>query len=582
MKAAWGSPSAGQIASCHANAVTAHRLLAIKDSRLKRQDVFYTWDNLTSSTSKGGKLFAYSGLVLDAARLDYLDGNIDKTDPKGIVARVQSGEFSGMDATYHLTRIDPAWGRCLADAIVVGALDASSVGCVISDIVLYISLLVIVGVVLARFFLAVFFGWFLSWRIGNFEHLTFEERRKREAEIEAWSEQNMALVAANGGVDSPAIGPLGQTSLDVTRTVFMLTNHLNRRRGSGSVYGMDRSSSPYADNRRSFLPSTSRFSPAPPPLAQYRAGSTHSAEAAYTATGIGSTPPASPGTNPRFAGDGVRRGSEATGRASLPASNQGSTFTGGGLPPPPALTPFNFQLVHTIMLVTCYSEDTAGLRSSFDSLCTTDYPNTHKMLLVICDGIVMGSGNSASTPDICLSMLEDETVLREHVMPHSYVAIADGSRRHNMAKVYAGFYKYDDRFVPRDKQQRVPMVVVVKCGPQDEARAAKPGNRGKRDSQVLLMSFLQKVMFDERMTTLEYEFFNAIWGVTGVTPDQFEIVLMIDADTKIYPDALTRMVAVMVRDPNVMGLCGETKIANKSDSWVTAIQGEGHANPKLC
>ena len=32
------------------------------------------------------------------------------------------------------------------------------------------------------------------------------------------------------------------------------------------------------------------------------------------------------------------------------------------------------------------------------------------------------------------------------------------------------------------------------------------------------------------------------------------------------------MVATMSRDPQIMGLCGETKIANKSDSWVTAIQ----------
>ena len=41
------------------------------------------------------------------------------------------------------------------------------------------------------------------------------------------------------------------------------------------------------------------------------------------------------------------------------------------------------------------------------------------------------------------------------------------------------------------------------------------------------MSFLQKVMFDERMTPLEYEFFNAIWTVSGVTPDYFETVLMV-------------------------------------------------------
>lgn len=45
-----------------------------------------------------------------------------------------------------------------------------------------------------------------------------------------------------------------------------------------------------------------------------------------------------------------------------------------------------------------------------------------------------------------------------------------------------------------------------------------------------------------------------------------------DADTKVYPDSLARMVACMSRDPRIMGLCGETKIANKSDTWVTAIQ----------
>ena len=35
------------------------------------------------------------------------------------------------------------------------------------------------------------------------------------------------------------------------------------------------------------------------------------------------------------------------------------------------------------------------------------------------------------------------------------------------------------------------------------------------------------------------------------------------------------MVACMARDSSIMGLCGETKIANKNDSWVTMIQGKG-------
>jgi cellulose synthase/poly-beta-1,6-N-acetylglucosamine synthase-like glycosyltransferase len=41
----------------------------------------------------------------------------------------------------------------------------------------------------------------------------------------------------------------------------------------------------------------------------------------------------------------------------------------------------------------------------------------------------------------------------------------------------------------------------------------------------------------------------------------------------VAPDSLSHMVAAMVNDITVMGLCGETRIANRTDSWVTMIQG---------
>ena len=92
-----------------------------------------------------------------------------------------------------------------------------------------------------------------------------------------------------------------------------------------------------------------------------------------------------------------------------------------------------------------------------------------------------------------LSMMKDLVVPKEEVEAHSYVAIADGHKRHNKAKVYAGFYDYDDATVEGSKQQRVPMVLIAKVGNELEAGDPKPGNRGKRDSQIVLMSFLQKV-----------------------------------------------------------------------------------------
>jgi chitin synthase len=230
------------------------------------------------------------------------------------------------------------------------------------------------------------------------------------------------------------------------------------------------------------------------------------------------------------------------------------------VPQPPAdYEPFNFPLAHTICLVTAYSESVEGLRTTLDSLATTDYPNSHKLILVIADGMVKGAGNTLTTPEICLTMMKECIIPPQDVELHSYVAIADGHKRHNMAKVYAGFYDYDDASTERSKQQRVPIVLVAKCGNPLEQTDPKPGNRGKRDSQIVLMAFLQKVMFDERMS--------------GVSPDRYELVLCVDADTKVFPDSMTRMVSCMVHDEEIMGLCGETKIANKAETFVTMMQG---------
>lgn len=75
--------------------------------------------------------------------------------------------------------------------------------------------------------------------------------------------------------------------------------------------------------------------------------------------------------------------------------------------PPLDFMPYGFPLIHTICFVTCYSEDEEGLRTTLDSLSTTDYPNSHKLLMVVCDGLIKGSGNDKTTPEIALGMMDD-------------------------------------------------------------------------------------------------------------------------------------------------------------------------------
>lgn len=216
--------------------------------------------------------------------------------------------------------------------------------------------------------------------------------------------------------------------------------------------------------------------------------------------------------------------------------------------------------LYTVMLVTCYSEGEEGLRITMDSLSNTTYSNKHKIFFVIADGLITGAGESMSTPDIVVNIM-DLTPAMANPKPVSYLAVADGEKQLNMAKVYAGHYN------------GTACVTIVKCGTEEEQKGAKAGNRGKRDSQVILMSFFQRVLFNDRFCELDYEiFWKMTWLMEGVTPDKFETVLMVDADTQVLPDALTYMVAAMANDITIMGLCGETRIANKRTSWVTAIQ----------
>jgi len=483
--------------------------------------------------------------VLDFNLLNWLTTAQVSYPPLFDALKRPNGTFNGKDLSMYFYRTNQrTLARCLEDIITVGFIDTQSVGCVASDVVLYLSLIFIIGVVAIRFVMAVMFAWCFSWKLGVFKNETFQERNRRIEEIENWTSD----------IYRPAPSDYRP---DVTK------KGLAKQHKAGG-----------------FLPTQSRFTPsdnilkgARPTTAYGKLDSapykrSNSASVYGSLGGKGSKSLISPDLSSRSSTSLPDRGGFGDGNCPFPLVNV--------VPQPgPDYEPYGFPLAHMICLVTAYSESEAGLRTTLDSIATTDYPNSHKLILVIADGQVIGGGNTLTTPMICLTMMKELIIPANQVESNSYVAIADGEKQLNEAKVYAGFYSYDDNSVEKSKQQRVPMVLVEKVGNQTERnnKEKKAGNRGKRDSQIVLMSFLQKVMFDERMTTFEYEFFNSVWRVTGVSPDRYELALCVDADTKVFPDALSRMAACMVNDPEIMGLCGETKIANKAESWVTMIQG---------
>ena len=90
--------------------------------------------------------------------------------------------------------------------------------------------------------------------------------------------------------------------------------------------------------------------------------------------------------------------------------------------------------LYSMCLVTCYSEGEESIRNTLDALARTTYSEKHKVIILIADGIIKGSGEKKSTPEICESLI-DVAEWCYPVQPMSYVAVAEGSKQHNMAKV---------------------------------------------------------------------------------------------------------------------------------------------------
>ncbi|CEP08179.1 hypothetical protein [Parasitella parasitica] len=213
-----------------------------------------------------------------------------------------------------------------------------------------------------------------------------------------------------------------------------------------------------------------------------------------------------------------------------------------------------------ICQVTCYTEDEDSLRKTIDSLATLRYDDKRKLIMVICDGMIIGSGNDRPTPRIVLDIFGVDPQVDPEAL--SFISVGEGMKQHNRAKIYSGLYEIGGHVVP--------YIVVAKVGGPNERQ--KPGNRGKRDSQLILMQFLNRVQYDAPMNPMQLEVYHQMRNVIGVSPEMYDYVLMVDADTEVMPTGLSYLVSSMSHDAKIIGVCGETTLSNEKDTWVTMIQ----------
>lgn len=213
-----------------------------------------------------------------------------------------------------------------------------------------------------------------------------------------------------------------------------------------------------------------------------------------------------------------------------------------------------------ICQVPAYTEDEDSLRRAIDSAARMKYDDKRKLLVIVCDGMIIGQGNDRPTPRIVLDILGVNEIVDPE--PLSFESLGEGMKQHNMGKVYSGLYEVQGHIVP--------FLVVVKIGKPSEV--SRPGNRGKRDSQMVIMRFLNRVHYNHPMNPLELEMHHQIRNIIGVNPTFYEFMLQIDADTVVAPDSASRMVAAFLHDTRLIGICGETALSNAKSSFTTMIQ----------
>ena len=200
------------------------------------------------------------------------------------------------------------------------------------------------------------------------------------------------------------------------------------------------------------------------------------------------------------------------------------------------------------------------LNKTIKSVTDTTYPADNKVFIAIADGQITGRGEPASTPQILGHILGYENdKVESHNTVHKYKSV--GTITDNYAQIHYG----------TTAAKGLKYLVIEKVGTNNERDSPRAGNRGKRDSLVIMMGLLNRIHYGKDLTSLDIAIVDAL-DYLQVSIDDVEHLLAIDADTRISKMSISYMVAAMKDEDDILALCGETKVDNKTQSWVTGLQ----------
>jgi cellulose synthase/poly-beta-1,6-N-acetylglucosamine synthase-like glycosyltransferase len=215
-----------------------------------------------------------------------------------------------------------------------------------------------------------------------------------------------------------------------------------------------------------------------------------------------------------------------------------------------------------VMQIPCYNEDEETLRKTIESCVQSSYERKRKLLFIVADGLVGAAGQKPSYKILLEDIFEHSADLESGIenQAHSFESYDGNGAADNKAYCATGHYR------------GVPYVLVIKTGREDEQNDPKPGNRGKRDSQLLAYNFFHYVNYRRFWSPL---FENMEFQMrTSLNMDARDAMYMlaIDCDTAVDRTGISYLVDKLQKDHKLLGVCGYTGVSNPMSNFIASSQ----------
>jgi cellulose synthase/poly-beta-1,6-N-acetylglucosamine synthase-like glycosyltransferase len=215
-----------------------------------------------------------------------------------------------------------------------------------------------------------------------------------------------------------------------------------------------------------------------------------------------------------------------------------------------------------VMQIPIYNEDEATMRKTIESCVQSSYEKKRKLLFLVADGTVAAAGQKPTYKVLLEDIFDHSADLEAGLenQAHSYMSYDGDGESKNRAISCTGHYR------------GVPYVLVIKVGREDEQDNAKPGNRGKRDSQLLTYNFFHYVNYrrfwNPFFENLEFKMRNTL----NMDARDAMYMLAIDCDTEVDRTGISYLVHQLQKNAKLLGVCGYTGVGNGMNSFVASSQ----------